>query len=117
MITVDKLTDEMVRALAEVADVRVATDCAALLSGRGGKARLGLIRERVASAYSRYFRSDGVGPYVNSATVTDEQIRSCGLPQTYITKALAGDIEHRRICAVAWNTAITAINAAARSEK
>jgi len=52
-VTPDRLTRKMITDLLAVGDVRVATDCQALLSGRGGRARLGLIRERVASAYNR----------------------------------------------------------------
>ena len=51
--TPDNLTPEMIADLMAVSDARVATDCQALLSGRGSKTKLGLTRERVASAYNR----------------------------------------------------------------
>jgi len=55
-VTPETLTREMTAdLLAATSDIRVATDCQALLSGRGGRAKLGLIRERVASAYNRHF--------------------------------------------------------------
>ena len=51
----ETLTREMAADLMAVADVRVATDCQAFLAGRGGRAKLGLMRARVASAYNRQF--------------------------------------------------------------
>lgn len=54
-VTPDTLTREMAADLMTIADVRVATDCQAFIAGRGGRAKLGLIRERVASAYNRQF--------------------------------------------------------------
>ena len=45
-VTPEALTREMIADLLTVADVRVATDCQALLLGHGGKAKLGLMRER-----------------------------------------------------------------------
>jgi len=60
-VTPKALTREMIAELLVVADVRVATDCQALLLGHGGKAKLGLMRERVASAYNRLRLIDARG--------------------------------------------------------